>query len=56
LIPEIARAERPSLDVPTFLAFGEDGLVTDDAASLAHFRSVNEAALYVLTGSGHCHN
>jgi pimeloyl-ACP methyl ester carboxylesterase len=56
MIPDSARAERASIDVPTFVAFGDDDLVTDYAASLAQYGSVTDAALYVLAGSGHCHN
>ena len=56
MIPDSARAERAAIDVPTFLAFGDDDLVTDYAESLAQYRSVTDAALYVLGRSGHCHN
>jgi pimeloyl-ACP methyl ester carboxylesterase len=56
MILDSARAERASIDVPTFLAFGDDDLATDYAASPAQYGSVADAALYVLTGSGHCHD
>ena len=56
MIPDSAWAERASIDVPTFVAFGSDDLVTDYATSLPQYRSVTDAALYVLAGSGHCHN
>ena len=56
MIPDSARSERTAIDVPTFLAFGDDDLITAYAASLAQYRSVTDAALYVLAGSGHCHN
>ena len=56
MIPDSARTERAAIDVPVFLAFGDDDLVTDPMASLAQYRSATDAALYVLAGSGHCHN
>jgi pimeloyl-ACP methyl ester carboxylesterase len=56
MIPGSARAERASIDVPTFFAFGDHDLITDYTGSLAQYRSVTDAALYVLAGSGHCQN
>lgn len=56
MIPDSARAERATIAVPIFLAFGDDDLVTDYAESLAQYRSVTDATLYVLGHSGHCHN
>ena len=56
MIPDSARAERASIDVPTFFAFGDHDLITDYAGSLAQYCSVTDAALYVLVGSGHCQN
>jgi pimeloyl-ACP methyl ester carboxylesterase len=56
MIPDSARAEWATIAVPLFLAFGDDDLVIDYAASLAQYRSVTDAALYVLARSGHCHN
>jgi pimeloyl-ACP methyl ester carboxylesterase len=56
MIPGSARAERATIAVPVFLAFGDDDLVIDYAESLSQYRSVTDAALYVLADSGHCHN
>ncbi len=56
MIPDSAHAERAAIDVPIFVAFGDQDLVVDYAASMAQYRSVTDAALYVLAGSGHCHN
>ena len=56
MLPDSARTERASIDVPTFMAFGDDDLIVDYATSLAQYVSVTDAALYVLPGSGHCHN
>lgn len=56
MIPDTTHAERADIDVATFVAFGDEDLVVDFGASLAQYRSVTDAALYVLAGSGHCHN
>jgi pimeloyl-ACP methyl ester carboxylesterase len=56
MIPGSAHAERAAVAVPTFVGFGDQDLIVDYIDALAQYRRVREAALYVLDGSGHCHN
>ena len=56
MIPGSAHAERAAVAVPTFVGFGDHDLIADYIDALAPYRGVRDAALYVLDGSGHCHN
>ncbi|MHB1775808.1 MAG: alpha/beta fold hydrolase [Acidimicrobiales bacterium] len=56
MIPGSAHAERAAVDVPLFLGFGDHDLLDDYLGALAQYRSVTDAALFVLAGSGHCHH
>lgn len=56
MIPCSAHAERAAVTVPVFLGFGDHDLLDDYLGTLAQYRSVTDAALFVLTGSGHCHH
>jgi pimeloyl-ACP methyl ester carboxylesterase len=56
LIPGSADADKAAINVPLFLGFGDHDLTTDYTGSLARYRSVTDATLFVLNGSAHCHN
>jgi pimeloyl-ACP methyl ester carboxylesterase len=56
LIPGSVDAEKAAVDVPLFLGFGDHDLTDDYPGSLARYRSVADATLFVLRGSAHCHN
>lgn len=56
MIPGATDTEKASIDVPLFLAFGEYDLTGDYLESLARYRSVTDATLFVLRDSAHCHN
>lgn len=56
MIPFSAAAERAAISVPTFLGFGSDDPIDRFEDTRSQFRSVQEAELFVLEGSGHCHN
>lgn len=56
MIPCSTHAERAAVAVPTFIGFGDHDLIDDYTGTVAQYRSVTDAALFVLAGSGHCHN
>lgn len=56
MIPFSAHTERAAVNVPTFLGFGDHDLLDDYLGNLGQYRSLTDAALFVLPGSGHCHN
>jgi pimeloyl-ACP methyl ester carboxylesterase len=56
MIPDSAAAERAAVDVPTFVGFGDHDLIVDYAAAAGQYRSAPRVDLFVLEGSGHCHN
>jgi pimeloyl-ACP methyl ester carboxylesterase len=56
LIPAFTDPERAAITVPLFLGFGEFDLSPDPLDSVGRYRSATDVTLYVLAGSGHCHN
>lgn len=56
MVPGLARADRAAVAVPLFLGFGQADLTADHLGVLAEYAAVNDATLFVLAGSGHCHN
>ena len=56
MIPRSVAAERATVEVPTFLAYGDDDLTSDFEQSVADFRGAPSVDLFVLAASGHCHN
>jgi pimeloyl-ACP methyl ester carboxylesterase len=56
IIPSFSNPERGQISVPLFLGFGEHDLSQVPHESVPHFRSSRDITLFVLSGSGHCHN
>ena len=56
MIPHATDHEKAAIDVPVFLAFGDDDLVDDYLGTAAAFTACHDLALYVLADSGHCQN
>jgi pimeloyl-ACP methyl ester carboxylesterase len=56
LIPAFTDPERAAITVPLFLGFGEHDLSPDPHDSVGRYRSATDVTLYIVAGSGHCHN
>ena len=56
MIPHATDHEKAAIEVPVFLAFGDDDLVDDYLGTAAAFTACRDLALYVLADSGHCQN
>lgn len=56
MIPFSTHCERAAVTVPIFLGFGDHDLLDDYLGNLGQYRSLTDVALFVLPGSGHCHN
>ena len=56
MIPGATRAEQASVTAPLFVAFGDQDLATDHVGALDGWSSASNRTLFVLRGSGHCHN
>jgi hypothetical protein len=56
MVPSFSDAERGAVDVPLFLGFGEHDLSQVPHDSVSRFRSCPDITLFVVPGSGHCHN
>ncbi len=56
MLPGAAHAERTAIAVPTFFGFGDQDLTHEYLATISSYPSLTELLLYVLPGSGHCHN
>jgi pimeloyl-ACP methyl ester carboxylesterase len=56
MIPAASDDVKATITAPVFLAFGDHDLTDEYEASLAKYRSANDATLFVLAGSAHCHN
>jgi pimeloyl-ACP methyl ester carboxylesterase len=56
IIPSFSDLERAEITVPLFLGFGEHDLSQVPHEVVRSFRSSGDITLYVLPGSGHCHN
>jgi pimeloyl-ACP methyl ester carboxylesterase len=47
---------KAAIDVPVFLAFGDQDLTSDYRSGLSRYSSVRDATLVTVAPSGHCHN
>ena len=56
MIPRSAAVQAASIDVPVFLGFGDQDLVSDRYGALAPYTSASYATVFLLGASGHCHN
>jgi pimeloyl-ACP methyl ester carboxylesterase len=56
IIPSFTDPERAEIAVPLFLGFGEHDLSQVPHDAVRSFRSSSDITLFVLAGSGHCHN
>jgi alpha-beta hydrolase superfamily lysophospholipase len=56
ILPSFSEPERREIAVPLFLGFGEHDLAQVPHESVRSFRSSPDVTLFVLAGSGHCHN
>jgi pimeloyl-ACP methyl ester carboxylesterase len=56
LLPGFSDPERGEISVPVFLAFGQHDLSQVPHEAVRSFRSCTDLTLFVLDGSGHCHN
>jgi pimeloyl-ACP methyl ester carboxylesterase len=56
ILPSFSDPERGEITVPLFLGFGEYDLSQVPHESVTRFRSSSDITLFVLNGSGHCHN
>jgi pimeloyl-ACP methyl ester carboxylesterase len=48
--------DKAAIDVPVFLAFGDQDLTSDYRSGLSRYSSVRDATLVTVAPSGHCHN
>jgi hypothetical protein len=55
-VPYVTAEQAAQVDVPIFLAYGEVDVSTDPRAEPAAFSQSRDITLYLLPGSGHCHN
>lgn len=56
ILPSFSDPERGEISVPLFLGFGEHDLSQVPHDSVPRFMSSPDITLFVLSGSGHCHN
>lgn len=56
MIPGLALAEQSAVGVPTFVAFGDQDLTVGYDLAAAHYSGAPRVDVFVLAGSGHCHN
>jgi pimeloyl-ACP methyl ester carboxylesterase len=56
ILPSYSDPERGEITVPLFLGFGEHDLSQVPHEAVRSFRSCPDITLFVLPGSGHCHN
>ncbi len=56
ILPAFSDPERGEISVPVFLGFGEHDLSQVPHEAVRSFRSSSDITLFVLDGSGHCHN
>jgi pimeloyl-ACP methyl ester carboxylesterase len=56
ILPGFSDPERGEIAVPVFLGFGEHDLSQVPHEAVRSFRSSSDVTLFVLDGSGHCHN
>jgi pimeloyl-ACP methyl ester carboxylesterase len=55
-VPYVTAAEAAEIAVPVFLAYGEVDVSINPHAEPGAFRNSRDVTLFVLPGSGHCHN
>lgn len=55
-VPAIVRDEAADIDVPIFLGYGEVDVSPDPRREVEAFAASHDITLYLLKGSGHCHN
>jgi alpha-beta hydrolase superfamily lysophospholipase len=56
ILPSFSDPERGEIAVPLFLGFGEHDLAQVPHDAVSRFTSSPDITLFVLAGSGHCHN
>lgn len=56
MIPGATDSHKAGVDVPVFLAFGDHDLTDDYEGARAKYPHAPASELFVLAGSGHCHN
>ena len=56
MIPGATDTHKAGIAVPVFLAFGDHDLTDDYEGALARYVAADDRELFVLAGSGHCHN
>jgi pimeloyl-ACP methyl ester carboxylesterase len=56
MIPNVTDEEKAGIEVPVIVAFGDHDLTDAYERSAARYSASNDVALYVLSGSAHCHN
>jgi pimeloyl-ACP methyl ester carboxylesterase len=56
MIPGATDTHKAGIDVPVFLAFGDHDLTDDYEGARAKYTGAPGTELFVLPGSGHCHN
>ena len=56
MIPGATDTHKARIAVPVFLAFGDHDLTDDYEGALARYVEADDRELFVLAGSGHCHN
>jgi pimeloyl-ACP methyl ester carboxylesterase len=56
MIPHSTDLEKARITVPVFVAFGDRDLTDAYTSSMARYGSAQEASLFILRGSAHCHN
>jgi pimeloyl-ACP methyl ester carboxylesterase len=56
MIPNSARTQAASIDVPVFLCFGDQDLTANRYGASGLFRSAAYTTVFLLNESGHCHN
>jgi pimeloyl-ACP methyl ester carboxylesterase len=56
ILPGFSDEERAEVDVPLFFGFGQYDLGQNPHDAVSRFRSCADLTLFVLAGSGHCHN
>ena len=56
ILPGFTDRERAEVDVPLFLGFGQHDLGQNAHDTVTRYRRCADLTLFVLNGSGHCHN
>jgi pimeloyl-ACP methyl ester carboxylesterase len=56
MIPGSTDREKGRIEVPVYLAFGDQDLTTKPHATVAAYRRSRDVTLFVVPGAGHCHN